>query len=397
MAGKDKIWKCAKCDYSAARSSDVMRHYKATHCQSQEEQEKLKWKCLHDGCSHSSLQKSNLDNHIMMKHINTKPYKCTCGEGFGYERALTDHVKLEGTTDHVAIKLDKAEFKKKYPEAYAKVCPPAQETDQDDKESWVVLVGAGSAKSRSASAKSSKSPNSANSKREDGSAATTSPATAAQEGNETSTIISSSAEMSASRIGEASSSKTSVPSSSRETLSDIVKALKLTRPLGAQYETGFPPPPSPPKRLAVLEPSASVNSAVTDTTARPKKRKDREDTENDTPSGSEPRKVARRAEDSSEVQKSDVSLPKVTIPAPRLIRRGPPPPPVETTALQATPSLNVPSTYDSDALGKTASSSDYHYNASFPTHCDSCKKLAGDVKVVMAVVEKVYGKIAVAA
>ncbi|KAK7057961.1 hypothetical protein R3P38DRAFT_2843856 [Favolaschia claudopus] len=62
------------CDWSYKNPTDLSRHT-ARHL-SPEEREKLMHHCPFPGCTHKSLQKSNMKTHYTSKHTTEKPYAC---------------------------------------------------------------------------------------------------------------------------------------------------------------------------------------------------------------------------------------------------------------------------------------------------------------------------------
>ncbi|KAK7043489.1 hypothetical protein R3P38DRAFT_2884773, partial [Favolaschia claudopus] len=62
------------CDWSYKNPTDLSRHT-ARHL-SPEEREKLMHHCPFPGCTHKSLQKSNMKTHYTSKHTTEKPYTC---------------------------------------------------------------------------------------------------------------------------------------------------------------------------------------------------------------------------------------------------------------------------------------------------------------------------------
>ncbi|KAF7358867.1 Transcriptional repressor CTCF-like [Mycena sanguinolenta] len=64
----------ATCPWSFRTKADLKRHL--PRHMSPEEREKRMHKCPHPGCTHKSLQKSNVDTHYITKHIALKPLAC---------------------------------------------------------------------------------------------------------------------------------------------------------------------------------------------------------------------------------------------------------------------------------------------------------------------------------
>ena len=82
--------KCRKCDYLAARNSDLTKHNKCVH-------EKTDRKC--NQCEVSAALKSDLKKHTKNSHENTKFYKCNqC------HYATTKKANLNNHTRHIHIK-----------------------------------------------------------------------------------------------------------------------------------------------------------------------------------------------------------------------------------------------------------------------------------------------------
>ncbi|KAF7362810.1 hypothetical protein MVEN_00630800 [Mycena venus] len=63
------------CPWSFKTQTDLKRHHKSRHM-SPEEREKQMYKCPMQGCTHKSLQKSNLETHYNAKHSGLKPHVC---------------------------------------------------------------------------------------------------------------------------------------------------------------------------------------------------------------------------------------------------------------------------------------------------------------------------------
>ncbi|CAK5261892.1 unnamed protein product [Mycena citricolor] len=84
---------CTECIKSFRRPSDLERHFIAKHLPAQERDKYMKY-CTFPGCSHKSLQKSNLETHYISQHTQTKPYKCslaTCDKEYADPSALSRH------------------------------------------------------------------------------------------------------------------------------------------------------------------------------------------------------------------------------------------------------------------------------------------------------------------
>ncbi|KAF8161942.1 hypothetical protein K438DRAFT_1985461 [Mycena galopus ATCC 62051] len=62
------------CPWSFRTQTDLRRHL--PRHMSPEEREKQMYKCPQPGCSHKSLQKSNLETHYVSKHTGIKPHVC---------------------------------------------------------------------------------------------------------------------------------------------------------------------------------------------------------------------------------------------------------------------------------------------------------------------------------
>ncbi|KIY65341.1 hypothetical protein CYLTODRAFT_456403 [Cylindrobasidium torrendii FP15055 ss-10] len=140
MKKESPMWKCSECDYARKRINDVLRHYNAKH-QESAEKKKMMWVCLHDDCSFATLQKSNLENHIV-KHTKSRPYICQgCKASFSDRGALTNHCthsidsdgeETNSSVKHFAAKFDKAAFIREHAEDFAKARPPVCETLGED-------------------------------------------------------------------------------------------------------------------------------------------------------------------------------------------------------------------------------------------------------------------------
>ncbi|KAJ7847758.1 hypothetical protein B0H14DRAFT_3138454 [Mycena olivaceomarginata] len=64
----------SSCPWSFRTQTDLRRHM--PRHMSAEEREKQMYKCPHPGCTHQSLQKSNLQTHFNSKHSGLKPHVC---------------------------------------------------------------------------------------------------------------------------------------------------------------------------------------------------------------------------------------------------------------------------------------------------------------------------------
>ncbi|KAJ7263629.1 hypothetical protein B0H12DRAFT_283106 [Mycena haematopus] len=62
------------CPWSFRTQTDLRRHL--PRHMSPEEREKQMYKCPQAGCTHKSLQKSNLETHFISKHTGSKPHVC---------------------------------------------------------------------------------------------------------------------------------------------------------------------------------------------------------------------------------------------------------------------------------------------------------------------------------
>ncbi|THH04820.1 hypothetical protein EW145_g5245 [Phellinidium pouzarii] len=79
---------CAQCGMSFTRPSDLARH-SHTH-----NPNAPRFHCTFPGCSHSTLQKSNLETHYSAVHLKEKPHKCIlCRMSYGDDAALIRHEK----------------------------------------------------------------------------------------------------------------------------------------------------------------------------------------------------------------------------------------------------------------------------------------------------------------
>ncbi|KAF7317263.1 hypothetical protein HMN09_00461400 [Mycena chlorophos] len=67
-------FKCKDCAYSANRQTELERH--SIQHMSDEERDKRMFHCTFAGCTHKTLQQSNLKSHIRAKHTNEKPFAC---------------------------------------------------------------------------------------------------------------------------------------------------------------------------------------------------------------------------------------------------------------------------------------------------------------------------------
>ncbi|KAJ7143948.1 hypothetical protein C8R44DRAFT_915769 [Mycena epipterygia] len=62
------------CPWSYARQSDLKRHM--PRHMSSKEKEQLLYRCEEPGCTHHTLQKSNMETHYIAKHTALKPHIC---------------------------------------------------------------------------------------------------------------------------------------------------------------------------------------------------------------------------------------------------------------------------------------------------------------------------------
>ncbi|KAJ7056843.1 hypothetical protein C8F01DRAFT_364796 [Mycena amicta] len=66
---------CPDCPWSFPRMADLERH--AIQHLTREERDSMMLECPYAGCSHKTLQKSNLRTHIRVKHSLERPYACS--------------------------------------------------------------------------------------------------------------------------------------------------------------------------------------------------------------------------------------------------------------------------------------------------------------------------------
>ncbi|KIY67056.1 hypothetical protein CYLTODRAFT_444288 [Cylindrobasidium torrendii FP15055 ss-10] len=160
---RDKVNKmvpgCTKCKYTGYRRHDVVRHFKAEHMDDSD----LKFVCLHEGCSFASLQKINIETHII-RHIvegtGVLPYRCqSCDAAFGDNAGIWKHcgrrtkeqlAKIakdpkfnsgsEEPEAHIPEDFDKRAFMLEHAEAFSLIRPPVRTvTEGERSECWALV------------------------------------------------------------------------------------------------------------------------------------------------------------------------------------------------------------------------------------------------------------------
>ncbi|XP_078584648.1 uncharacterized protein LOC144866828 [Branchiostoma floridae x Branchiostoma japonicum] len=116
-----KAYKCDQCDYSAAQKSQVDQHAILKHYGAKP------FKC--NQCDYSAAQKGRLDEHVVTKHTNEKPYMCgECGYRTALSAAFTRHKKT-----HTGVEPHKNPKDCEYGRVDMKLVPKRKTTRNNEK------------------------------------------------------------------------------------------------------------------------------------------------------------------------------------------------------------------------------------------------------------------------